>query len=152
MLAELGMDPREHAMPGDFYAAHGELATRIQHVKQRDKDKRIADRIRKGELDAYFFGALGLTLRPLFSGAEVVQEGTRQNHCVGQLCGPVRRRRMRAVRAARGQRPGHPSLHGGVWKRRAAEAMPRIQKRQDGRGQGTQEGRRAKARAVLAAV
>ena len=83
MLAELGMDPREHAMPGDFYAAHGELATRIQHVKQRDKDKRIADRIRKGELDAYFFGALGLTLRPLFNGAEVVQEGTRQSHCVG---------------------------------------------------------------------
>ena len=83
MLAELGMDPREHAMPGDFYAAHGELATRIQHVKQRDKDKRIADRIRKGELDAYFFGALGLTLRPMFSGAEVVQEGTRQSHCVG---------------------------------------------------------------------
>lgn len=38
----------------------------------------------KGEMDAYFFSAAGLTMRPAFSAEELVTEGAALAHCVAR--------------------------------------------------------------------
>lgn len=85
-MRELGMDPhdREFAWPRDFGKAHTELSARVVHVRTHDKDEQICGRVQSGELDGYFFSALGLTMRPMLSGGEVIAEGTLQHHCVGR--------------------------------------------------------------------
>ena len=86
MMRRLGMTETdtEFLYPRDFASCHSELAIRIAETANAEKDAKIAERIEKGEMDAYFFSAAGLTMRPAFSAAELVTEGAALAHCVAR--------------------------------------------------------------------
>lgn len=67
--------------PADFAQMHLELGQRIRSVADKKKDRQIKKRLDK--LGMYWFSALGLTLRPFLSSAEVIREGSLMHHCVG---------------------------------------------------------------------
>lgn len=82
-LDSLDMDLRDqgHLYPPDFARMHRELGERIKSTGDRKKDARIAKLLESyGE---YWFSALGLTLRPMSTSAEIIREGTLMHHCVG---------------------------------------------------------------------
>lgn len=95
-MQTLGMDLRDKQFlyPKDFRRSHEMLNERVNVIRQaellkkRDKtrieqDAKIEARVKSGELDEYWFSALGLVLRPMLSSTEIIMEGTRQGHCVG---------------------------------------------------------------------
>ena len=66
--------------PADFNRMHFELGQRIKTEGDRKLDRKIEKRLDK--LGVYWFSALGLTLRPFMSSAEIIREGTLMGHCV----------------------------------------------------------------------
>lgn len=85
-LRELRMDMRDkrYLQPRDFATAHADLSMRVSHVRYHNKDTAIRKRLQSKAMDEYTFSALGLVLRPMVSGGEIVAEGTAQHHCVGR--------------------------------------------------------------------
>ena len=78
----LGMEKTPAALyPASFSRMHFELGQRVKQKADRELDKKIEKRLDK--LGAYWFSALGLTLRPFVTSAEIVREGTLMQHCVG---------------------------------------------------------------------
>lgn len=81
-MATLGMAKTADVLfPAYFDHMHFELGQRIK----REGDKKLDRKIEK-HLDAlgvYWFSALGLTLRPFLSSAEIIREGSLMGHCVG---------------------------------------------------------------------
>lgn len=67
--------------PADFERMHFELGQRIKREGDRKLDKKIEKRLDR--LGMYWFSALGLTLRPFMSSAEIIREGSLMGHCVG---------------------------------------------------------------------
>lgn len=84
-MRTLGMDEQdsEFLYPKDFSECHAELARRISNAKEVAESGRILSRILEGELDEYFFSAMGFTLRPAFTAGEIAAEGKTLKHCVG---------------------------------------------------------------------
>ena len=80
-MGTLGMAKTPDVLfPSDFDHMHFELGQRIK----REGDKKLDRKIEK-HLDAlgvYWFSALGLTLRPFLSSAEIIREGSLMGHCV----------------------------------------------------------------------
>lgn len=83
LMRELNMDFNDDSMtmPRDFPEIHARLAARVEARLNADKDKKLRRRV--GRLGAYWFSALGWTIRPMLSAEEVVREGTALRHCVG---------------------------------------------------------------------
>lgn len=90
-MVELHMELNDKQMlyPRDFAHMHEALEERLRIIRkdkrdkaEREKDQKLADRLASGELAPYCFSALGWVMRPLLSRDEVVEEGTRQHHCV----------------------------------------------------------------------
>jgi hypothetical protein len=91
-MMALGMDvsDRQLLYPTDFWKAHQRYSERLAMLEADKRAKghaqdtaMIRRRIEEGELDGYFFGALGLTMRPMMSAGEIINEGTAQRCCVG---------------------------------------------------------------------
>lgn len=82
-LQELRMDvgDKSLAYPSDFQRMHEQLSARIQHRKDAGIERKI--RAWANRLGEYCFSAYGLTLRPMLSSREIVDEGTALHHCVG---------------------------------------------------------------------
>ena len=82
MMQQLDMDMSDDAMtmPADFQEIHGRLGQRMAAMANRAEDRKVQKRLEK--LGMYWFSALGLTLRPLVSLAEVNAEGAALRHCV----------------------------------------------------------------------
>lgn len=74
-------DDRE-VFPGDLHARHDEYTRRIQHMRDAEKDARIAANLERFT-DALGFEFGGLILRPARDSAEVIMEGQALSHCVG---------------------------------------------------------------------
>ena len=74
-------DDRE-VFPGDLAARHDEYTRRIQHMRDAEKDARIAANLERFT-DALGFEFGGLILRPAKDSAEVIMEGQALSHCVG---------------------------------------------------------------------
>ena len=74
-------DDRE-VFPGDLAARHDEYTRRIQHMRDAEKDARIAANLERFT-DALGFEFGGLILRPARDSAEVIREGQALSHCVG---------------------------------------------------------------------
>ena len=67
--------------PADFDVMHHRLTERIKTAGNRIADLKIRENLDK--LGVYWFRALGLTLRPMLSSAEIIREGSEMHHCVG---------------------------------------------------------------------
>lgn len=82
LLQKLDMQPTDDVLtPKDFPEMHARLSQRIKVQSDREKQKALQKRV--GRLGAYWFSALGWTIRPMLSAEEVVREGTALRHCVG---------------------------------------------------------------------
>lgn len=91
-MIDMGMDikSKELLYPRDFAKEHGRYSQRIELIKAEERaeaagpqTEKIQKRIQSGKLDEYFFGALGLVMRPMLDAREIIFEGTAQNICVG---------------------------------------------------------------------
>ena len=91
-MEELEMDMTDKRLlyPKDFYQMHNRYTERLQILygsrkaaEARRYDEQIEKRIEGGELSEYWFSAMGLVMRPMVSGPEIVMEGTKQRNCVG---------------------------------------------------------------------
>lgn len=81
-MDKLGMQKTPDVLyPAHFEAMHRELGKRIQYESDKKKDRKIKKRL--DFLGMYWFSALGLTLRPFMSSAEIIREGALMHHCVG---------------------------------------------------------------------
>ena len=82
-LKTLKMDTNDKALlyPTDFRAAHERLSARIRAAEDKKQDEKI--RKRTESLGMYWYSAMGLTIRPFLSSAEIIREGEQMHHCVG---------------------------------------------------------------------
>lgn len=100
MLDELGLDIHNahYVCPADFHKAHQEILVRRNRVKEQALTKRRFEECKAYEKDyakrmAEYLGivlqANGITIRPLQSVREFVEEGAAMHHCV-YACGYYR--------------------------------------------------------------
>lgn len=80
---ELGLDTSKSSVlfPNDLERAHQQTARKVIVIRDKGRDKRIAERA--NELEALSFRLNGILLRPANSTDELVQEGKILKHCVG---------------------------------------------------------------------
>lgn len=83
MMEELGISLNDSAVlfPRDFGAMHTELAGRRKVKRNKDAEKKLAKRT--DSLGAWWYSALGLTIRPMLTADEIIREGNELRHCVG---------------------------------------------------------------------
>lgn len=90
-MDELGMDKNDKQLmyPRNFEEMHRRYSERIALLKAEEdgkkkakKNEAICARVESGELDRFFFSAMGLVMRPMMSASEIIREGTMQHNCV----------------------------------------------------------------------
>lgn len=83
MMDALGIPRTETAwlFPADFDEAHAILARRQKVKQDAEAAKKLAARAEG--LSAWWYSALGLTIRPMLSPEEIIREGNALRHCVG---------------------------------------------------------------------
>ncbi len=83
IMQDLAMDMRDRAMlwPGNFQETHTELSVRRKIKANEAKAEKLFKRV--DALAGWWFSALGLTIRPFLTPAEIIREGNEMHHCVG---------------------------------------------------------------------
>lgn len=83
MMKELEIPWTEESIlfPRDFHAVHAELSARRKQKADADAARRMDERTEK--LKAWWYSALGLTIRPMLTPEEIIREGSVLRHCVG---------------------------------------------------------------------
>ena len=77
----VGLGDREMLFPSDFQRTHAETTKRIRYLADREKDKSIRKNAEK--LGRYWYSAYGITMRPMLTSQEIIDEGDTLHHCVG---------------------------------------------------------------------
>lgn len=80
---KLGMDLTKESIvyPKNLYAAHQKIIKLIKYEKNKVFDKKIENRLKF--LNKYLFEYNGLIIRPAKNSKELIDEGSKLNHCVG---------------------------------------------------------------------
>lgn len=79
-MLEIRTQDKSVLYPADFLNQHERLSKRVKKQKSEAQNAMIQARMKN--LGEYFFSALGLTLRPMASSAEIIREGEMMRHCV----------------------------------------------------------------------